>query len=333
MEVVKRACQGVQVVFHTASLLKFWSDCWLSPKSELDAIYEVNVGGTRNVIEACIANKVPQLVYTSSCNVAIDGFHHIENGREEDPLPATYIDAYSRTKSIAEKLVLGANNSVLDNDMVLTTAAVRPGGIYGPGEKANLSRAVPISRYFIPAFGSPQIYTDWIYIDNLVHSHILLGARMESDTQKFGGEAFFVSDGVVLNNSFFFKGIFEIARGKTLRMLWIPTMVMYYFAFFLEIICALVFGLKRILFVFLHILMFLLVPFFQFKLGNPAPILPLFTRMEVFKIGMHNYFCIEKAKRELGYECKVPFDEALKRTGQFYKEYIGTLESCNNKNQ
>lgn len=36
--------------------------------------YKVNVTGTQNVVDACVAKKVKQLIYTSSANVVFGGF-------------------------------------------------------------------------------------------------------------------------------------------------------------------------------------------------------------------------------------------------------------------
>lgn len=53
------------------------------------------------------------------------------------PPPANYTDVYSRTKTEAEQFVLGSNMKPLpglDGDRCLHTCAVRPAGIWGPGE-------------------------------------------------------------------------------------------------------------------------------------------------------------------------------------------------------
>jgi sterol-4alpha-carboxylate 3-dehydrogenase (decarboxylating) len=62
------AVRGADVVFHCATA---------SPAAESAAnrklMMTVNVGGTRNVIDAVIAAGVPRLVFTSSASVVFDG--------------------------------------------------------------------------------------------------------------------------------------------------------------------------------------------------------------------------------------------------------------------
>lgn len=65
---VRPAFAGADVVFHAATA---------SPAAESAAnralMTAVNVGGTRNVIDAAVAAGVPRLVFTSSASVVFDG--------------------------------------------------------------------------------------------------------------------------------------------------------------------------------------------------------------------------------------------------------------------
>lgn len=62
-DVLSAAMHGVDYVFHLAAL-------WLLHCQEYPrAAFEVNIRGTFNVLEACVANKVKRLVYSSSASV------------------------------------------------------------------------------------------------------------------------------------------------------------------------------------------------------------------------------------------------------------------------
>ena len=62
-DLLNRVMEGVDYVFHLAAL-------WLLHCQEFPrAAFEVNVQGTFNVLEACVANKVKKLVYSSSASV------------------------------------------------------------------------------------------------------------------------------------------------------------------------------------------------------------------------------------------------------------------------
>jgi dihydroflavonol-4-reductase len=114
-----RAFAGADVVFHCAAVVSVQKD--VSPELE-----RANVGGTRNVLEAVRAAKVPRLVYTSSV-VAIglsdDGAPVDETARwnfDEHELA----DGYAITKHQAEELVRAAT----DLDCVI----VNPAWMCGP---------------------------------------------------------------------------------------------------------------------------------------------------------------------------------------------------------
>lgn len=62
-DILNEAMKGIDGVFHLAAL--WLLHCHEYPRSA----FEVNMGGTFNVLEACVANKVPRLVYSSSASV------------------------------------------------------------------------------------------------------------------------------------------------------------------------------------------------------------------------------------------------------------------------
>src|SRR5690606_23612103 len=90
----------------------------------------VNVEGTRALLELAEQARVERFVHVSSTNVV---FGQETRGGDETGPYSTSRDLYSASKVEAEKLVLAANGRGS-----LRTAAIRPGGIYGPGERQNL---------------------------------------------------------------------------------------------------------------------------------------------------------------------------------------------------
>ena len=78
-ELLEEACQDVDTVFHTASLT--------DPLATFDAIWRVNVLGTKNVLRAAKATGVRNLIYTSTTAVIFNG-RSIEGACEADcPYP------------------------------------------------------------------------------------------------------------------------------------------------------------------------------------------------------------------------------------------------------
>lgn len=66
VETVRSAVNGADVVFQTVAIIDW------TPKRR-GKLYDVNVKGNRNVIEACVDFGVKKLIYTSSIDVVING--------------------------------------------------------------------------------------------------------------------------------------------------------------------------------------------------------------------------------------------------------------------
>ena len=79
---LKAACQGQEVVFHTAAISGIWGPWKL--------YHSVNTIGTKNVITACLEQDVGRLVYTSSPSVTFNGDHQI-NQDETAPYPKQWL--------------------------------------------------------------------------------------------------------------------------------------------------------------------------------------------------------------------------------------------------
>ena len=56
---LERGIEGCQLLFHVAALYSFWGYSW-------DDFYQVNVEGTRNVLEVALGAGLERVVYTSS---------------------------------------------------------------------------------------------------------------------------------------------------------------------------------------------------------------------------------------------------------------------------
>jgi UDP-N-acetylglucosamine 4,6-dehydratase len=103
-DAIMQACQGVDIVLHTAAL-KHIDKCELQPEEAT----KTNIIGTQNVINACIANRVNVCVNTST---------------DKSADPTSY---YGKTKAISEGLITAANNRTLHTDFINT----RSGNILG----------------------------------------------------------------------------------------------------------------------------------------------------------------------------------------------------------
>ncbi len=93
-DILKAALKGADGVFHFAAL-------WLLQCHEFpQSAFEVNVRGTFNVLEACVAEKVKRLVYSSSASVYGDALR--EPMDEDHPFNNT--NFYGATKIASEAM-------------------------------------------------------------------------------------------------------------------------------------------------------------------------------------------------------------------------------------
>lgn len=174
-----KACEGMDVVFHTAAKAGGWGD----PK-EYEAI---NVTGTDNVVAGCRAAKVPALVHTSSPSV-VHSDHDIEGATESIPYATHFTAHYPRTKAISEQRALAAS------DASLKVVALRPHFIWGPGDRHLLPRLIARAKTGrLKQIGSRDPKSDTIYIDNCVSAHLLAAEKLLSGAP-IGGKPYFVSD-------------------------------------------------------------------------------------------------------------------------------------------
>ncbi len=173
------ACSGVDVVFHVAARVGFHG-----PAQDYE---DVNVRGTENVLEACAAHGVARMVFTSTPSVvhSRDGSEGVD---ESAPYPEDWVADYPRTKAIAERAVLAANGAV-------RTVALRPRGIWGPGDTQLMPKLVRWARAGqLKRIGEDDPLQSFTYIDNVVHAHLLAERRLQEAPEIVGGKAYFITD-------------------------------------------------------------------------------------------------------------------------------------------
>lgn len=268
---VDRAVAGVDVVFHTASRIGYWG-----PYSEYETI---NVGGTKNIVEACRAAGVQRLVYTSTPSVVIGDEGVPANADETIAYPERYLSSYGPTKAQAEKYALGAS------DASLRVAAIRPHFIFGPGDPHIAPRLVENAKKgTIAQVGDGTNKVDVAYIDNVVSAHVQLGDALADPKTPCSGQAYFLgqSEPVVLWD--FIGQVLEgmkappVKKNVSFKAAW-------------AIGATLEFGYRL------------------FGVQKEPPL----TRMAAVMLGTSHYFSHDKAARDFGYDPVVSTEEGLQR--------------------
>lgn len=197
---VAAACAGVSAVFHVGALVPFN----LSRSYNREALLRVNVEGTRNMLEASRAAGASAFVLCSSTGVVFTG-RDIAAGDETMPLPADgkWNDDYSESKARAEMLVLAAN----DPAGGFRTAAIRPNGIWGPGEQHHTPKLLKMAQLgsAVVSFDGATALTDFTHRDNLCEGFVLALRHLTHEAsgkppatasgKPVAGRVFYVTDG------------------------------------------------------------------------------------------------------------------------------------------
>ncbi|MFL6197785.1 MAG: NAD-dependent epimerase/dehydratase family protein [Thermoanaerobaculia bacterium] len=173
MDAVRRAVDGAEVVHHVAAAFR-----------EMDVperhYYEVNVEGTRNVLQAALDAGVRKVVCCSTCGVH-GNVDHPPAGEDAPIQPADY---YQRTKWEAEPVA----REFFERG--LRTTILRPAAIYGPGDPERFYLIFKrVASGTFPMFGNGRTLYHPLYIDNLVDAFLLA-----IEDGKGEGEAYLIAD-------------------------------------------------------------------------------------------------------------------------------------------
>ncbi len=175
---------SVDSVIHSASLIPF-----LGVPDE--AIWTVNVDGTKILLNACATLGVRSFIYTSSATSVLNLSTRVSRKLKEDcPAPSQHIDTYAATKFAAERLVLDANSAT-----GMATCSLRPSAIFGRGDKMIADRALLGSNAYYMGDGSARI--DWVPVEAVARAHVLAEDGLSSPDgrrQRMQGAAYFIGN-------------------------------------------------------------------------------------------------------------------------------------------
>ncbi len=173
---VFKAVKGADRVYHIAAAFR---EANLPNKT----YWDVNYGGTKNIIEACLKHEIQRLVHCSTIGVTSS----IKNPPADETTPYSPGDVYQESKCKAEKEVLK-----YIKEKNLPASIIRPCAIYGPGDFRLLKmfRMIAKKRFFM--LGSGNALYHMVYVDDLVNGFILASEKKEAIGEVFiiGGEKY-----------------------------------------------------------------------------------------------------------------------------------------------
>ena len=262
------AMNGIDVVFHLAGIHGLWC-----AKEEY---FRVNVDGTENVCKAVLASGVSRLVHVSTWAVYEMGLGRPL--REESPICPSP-DTYTLTKAEGDKLV---QRYIREHN--LPAVIVRPGVMFGPGDRVNFGRmAERLRAGKTVLIGSGKNAQTFVFVTDVAEGMVLAATA-----ERVVGQIYNLGPDQPLSQEQFWRAIAEDigVRPPWLR---VPYWALYAAAWLAER-----------------------------ATGKDLRRQPLVTRLGVKLFGSHNLICIEKARRELGYSPRVPVREGIRLTAEWY---------------
>lgn len=181
---LRDAMHHCRVVYHAAGVNAF---CLRDPSP----LFEVNVRGSSNAVQAAADAGVRRLVYTSSA--ATLGEARGSHGRESSPHRGWFLSHYERSKFEAERAVLAAAHA-----RGLEVVVVNPASVQGPG------RATGTARLLLDYLNGKLKYVvdatiSLVDIADCIEGHLLAESRGEpGERYVLSGATLTVRDGMQL---------------------------------------------------------------------------------------------------------------------------------------
>lgn len=164
---VSRAVAGCEEVYHVAAEYSFWSE-------HPEAIYESNVRGTENVMDACVTHGTSRVVYTSTVGAIGLGGPMPKAGFDEGSPVAEgqFTGHYKRSKKAAEDAALAYVAKGLP------LVVVNPSAPIGPFDR----KPTPTGKIIVDFMaGRMPAYLDTglnvVHVDDVAEGHVLAAEK------------------------------------------------------------------------------------------------------------------------------------------------------------
>lgn len=170
------AMQGVDIVYHVAATYR-------TEGVPRKYFWQVNVEGTRHLLEAARRSNVARFVHCST--VGVQG--EIKNPPATEDAPFAPGDVYQESKLAGEKLAQS-----YFQERKIGGAIVRPVGIYGPGDTRFLKLFRFIHNGKFRMLGSGKVLYHLTFVEDLVAGIALAGEKPNINAEVFtiGGKEY-----------------------------------------------------------------------------------------------------------------------------------------------
>ena len=266
-ETLPNMVAGVDYLIHNAGIVK---------AKKAEAFYKVNEQGTDNLFEAIVSanQNLKKAIYISSLAAAGPSLDNCPVTEADQPHPVT---TYGHSKLKGEQAALSFADKV-------NLIAIRPPGIYGPGDKEIFSFFQTVHNKIKPYIGNIQRKLQLVHVDDLCEG---IYQALLAETKS--GEVYFIAENQAYTMSELID-ILQTAIGVKGFPLYIPAPL------FKAI--ALVSGLL-------------------FKLVNGTPML---TYEKAGELLASWEISTDKAKKDFGFVSSISFDRGAAETYNWYRK-------------
>ncbi len=258
--------KDVDYIVHNAGVVKV---------KKTETFYKVNHFGAQNIAEASLSDQnLKKFIYISSLAAAGPSQPGQPLTEDDPPHPIT---EYGRSKLAGEEAVLKFNNR-------LPVLALRPPGVYGPGDKEMFAFFQMLNRGLRPLLGNLERRIQLVHVDDLT-----LGVLKAVTAVTEPGRIYYIAESTGYSYRELVNFVAE-AVGKKGFPLRLPGGMVRAVASVFETLMK-TFG------------------------GTP-----MFTREKADELLADWEVDTGRAKNELGYESQYPFPEGAKQTVAWYRE-------------
>ncbi len=177
-ESIKKAMAGCRYVFHTGAKTQIWC-------KNKDLYHQINVHGTKNIMECVLEMDVEKAVITSTAGVFGPSEESID---ESKGYTTQFFTEYERTKAKADRMAEQYTRGKM------AAVIVHPTRIYGPGPRIQSNSVTRMIELYLDGkwhfiLGNGQSTGNYVYIDDVVKGHIAAMEKgRDGDHYILGGE-------------------------------------------------------------------------------------------------------------------------------------------------
>jgi nucleoside-diphosphate-sugar epimerase len=176
---IRRGLEGADACIHAAAIYKVGI-----PKKARQPMYESNVNGTENVLDAAIDAGVGRIVYVSTVAVFGNTKEQVVDETYSRDEGEGFLSCYDETKYRSHQI---AKDRIAKGAPVVI---VQPGGVYGPGDHSEIGNFIEQTRTGkLRAKAFPQLGFNLVHVEDVADGILLaLDKGAVGESYVLGGE-------------------------------------------------------------------------------------------------------------------------------------------------